>query len=495
MKGLFKRIAITCMMLAVVLSMMPVLGSVIGGAAGMQPVYAESEADVNVNGFKLHLWYSSAGASVAVRSYNGSGTQLILPSSVTYGGNTYKAVSGKEDNWFFIEKELFAGNKAITKIAIPGGYGAINSEAFSGCTGLTEVSLGAFADGGYGLGSDVFKGCTNLKTYNIDSSGMDAAYKSGSSLDSLKNMIKNAGIGVDASGNAIAGVTVWTQEGSVVWQAITEINNDRPADKRITLKASSDPYGRNTISGGSSGGSSASADTKGADGTPYGKGASESVVNKAITKYAKETDPKGTVFGLLKAKLSKTTNSSVTLKWSKVSGAARYVVYGNACGKKNKLVRLKSTGKVSVTFKKVNKKKVKKGTYYKFMVVALDKNNKVISTSKIVHAATKGGKVGNDKSVTVKAKVNAKGKAIKVYKALSKTVIKKGKSVKLKATVTPQSKKLKVKRHRKVAFESSNPKVATVSSKGKVKAKAKGSCCIYAYAQNGVMKKIRITVR
>ena len=88
------------------------------------------------------------------------------------------------------------------------------------------------------------------------------------------------------------------------------------------------------------------------------------MVDKAITHYAKESDPKGTVFSLLKAKISKVTKNTVTIKWSKVNGATRYAVYGNACGAKNRLVRLKSTGKTKVTFKQVNKKKVKKGTYY-----------------------------------------------------------------------------------------------------------------------------------
>ena len=56
-------------------------------------------------------------------------------------------------------------------------------------------------------------------------------------------------------------------------------------------------------------------------------------------------------------------------------------------------------------------------------------------------------------------------------------------------------KKMKIKRHRKVAFESSNPKVATVTSSGKIKAKSKGTCYVYAYAQNGVFKKIKVVVK
>ena len=52
-----------------------------------------------------------------------------------------------------------------------------------------------------------------------------------------------------------------------------------------------------------------------------------------------------------------------------------------------------------------------------------------------------------------------------------------------------------IKKHRVVKYESSNPKIATVSGKGVVKGKAKGKCNIYAYAQNGVSKTIKVTVK
>ena len=74
-------------------------------------------------------------------------------------------------------------------------------------------------------------------------------------------------------------------------------------------------------------------------------------------------------------------------------------------------------------------------------------------------------------------------------------MIKKGKAITIKAKATPVSNKLKVKRHRKISFESSNPKVAKVSTKGRITAKSKGTCYIYAYAQNGVMKRIKIKVK
>lgn len=117
-------------------------------------------------------------------------------------------------------------------------------------------------------------------------------------------------------------------------------------------------------------------------------------------------------------------------------------------------------------------------------MVALDKNNTVVSTSKLIHVATKGGKVGNYKKVTVKRSVvNAARK------------LRKGKSLKLKAKATPQSSKIKVRKHVAIRYASSNPKVAKVNNSGKITAKKKGACYVYAYAQNGAYKKIRVVVK
>lgn len=71
--------------------------------------------------------------------------------------------------------------------------------------------------------------------------------------------------------------------------------------------------------------------------------------------------------------------------------------------------------------------------------------------------------------------------------------LKKGKSVKLKAKV--KKGKRKVKKHRKVLWESSDPTVARVSGSGKVKALKKGKAVIYAYAQDGKFAKCTVTVK
>ncbi|MSS62585.1 Ig-like domain-containing protein [Velocimicrobium porci] len=52
-----------------------------------------------------------------------------------------------------------------------------------------------------------------------------------------------------------------------------------------------------------------------------------------------------------------------------------------------------------------------------------------------------------------------------------------------------------IKKHTAIKYESGNSKIATVSSKGVIKAKKSGTCYIYVYAQNGVYEKVKVTVQ
>lgn len=214
-----------------------------------------------------------------------------------------------------------------------------------------------------------------------------------------------------------------------------------------------------------------------------GAGADFTSADKLI-KNSKTEEPKGAAFSKLVARAVKITKNSVTLKWKKASGAEKYVVYANACGTKNKFKKLTtlSSSKTKIKITKLNGKKLKKGTYYKFLVVAVNSENKVVSTACTIHTATKGGKVGNYKTVKTAAKNN------KVNLSL-------GKTFKLKAKAVPQSKKKKVKVHRAVKYESSDKNIAAVSSKGVITAKKKGTCYVYVYAQSGTYKRIKVIVK
>ncbi|MBO4910404.1 MAG: fibronectin type III domain-containing protein [Lachnospiraceae bacterium] len=214
-----------------------------------------------------------------------------------------------------------------------------------------------------------------------------------------------------------------------------------------------------------------------------GEGTEIEALDKVVIETTDDKDLPGSCFGKLQAKESKATKKSITLKWNKVKGAEGYIIYGNKCAKGNKYLKIAEVSSAKKTF---TQKKLKKGTYYKYLVVAyktVDGKQTVITTSKTIHAATKGGKVGNAKSIKVKKPANKK-KTLKV-----------GKKFTLKIKQLPESKKLKIKKHRNICYESSDPAIATVSSKGKIKAKSKGTCYIYIYAQNGVSSKVKITVK
>ncbi|MCR5543287.1 MAG: Ig-like domain-containing protein [Eubacterium sp.] len=223
-------------------------------------------------------------------------------------------------------------------------------------------------------------------------------------------------------------------------------------------------------------------DKMGEDGTPVGKGASKKTAEAAITSTVSENDIPGACFNILQPKAAKTTKNSIKLKWKKTAGAVKYSVYGSICGK-YKYVNVADSKATSVNIKNIDGKKLKKGTYYKFLVVAYDSNDDVVSTSTVIHAATAGGKVGNAKNVTTKAKKN-------------KVSIKAKKTFKLKGKQVKSGKKIKVHTGKGgMRYESDNTAVATVDKTGKIKGVGKGKCTVYAYAQNGVFKKIKVTIK
>ena len=204
-----------------------------------------------------------------------------------------------------------------------------------------------------------------------------------------------------------------------------------------------------------------------------GEGSDVGKVNRKILNCKNDKDLAGSTFGKLCVKVKKSKKKAISLTWKKIQVAKTYVIYGAKCGTSYK--------KIATVHKKTfTNKKLKKGTYYKYMVVALNEKGKVVAISKLIHVATKGGKVGNCKKLKVnKSKVN----------------LKQGRKFKLKVKQIAKSKKVKLKKHRKTAFESDNQDVAVVSKKGVITAKKKGKCSVYVYAQNGVYKQVKVTVK
>ena len=181
----------------------------------------------------------------------------------------------------------------------------------------------------------------------------------------------------------------------------------------------------------------------------------------------------------LQAAASKT---SIKLKWNAVPEADGYVIYWNKCGAKNgfKQVKVIESGKI-LTW---THKNLKKNTWNKYYVKAyklVDGKKTFIKTSNRIHLTTKGGKYTNVK---------------KLKSGVSSVTLNIGKTKALKITQIYVEKNKKIVKHmRPLTYTTSDKKVATVTSKGVIKAKGTGSCYIYITAHNGVYTRVKVTVK
>ena len=198
---------------------------------------------------------------------------------------------------------------------------------------------------------------------------------------------------------------------------------------------------------------------------------------------------KTTGFRRLRARSVKQTKTSVTLQWNIIKDADGYFIYGNRCNTGTKSYKYRKLATITGgDISTWTQKDLKKGTYYKYVVKAYRMVNgkKVVTDTSIsVHAVTGGGKYGNAKAVSVTQIGNKRN--------VSKITLKMGKTAQIKAKEVKKDKK--IARHRKLCYESSNTKVATVTPDGLIRATGKGTCTIWVYAQNGVYKALKITVK
>ncbi len=184
--------------------------------------------------------------------------------------------------------------------------------------------------------------------------------------------------------------------------------------------------------------------------------------------------PSEPVFHLLALRCTQTGNNTAKLKWNKVAGAKKYVVYGSLCGEKIQ--------KLAVVKKKTyNVTGLEKGGYYKFYVAAYDGDDNKLAKSAHIHVITGGGETGNPAKLTTKA-VN------------DEISLEEDDTFSLKAAQAGARDDIKITQHRAVKYESTDTDIATVSSKGVVRGKKTGSCFVYVYAQNGLFKKIKVMV-
>lgn len=188
-----------------------------------------------------------------------------------------------------------------------------------------------------------------------------------------------------------------------------------------------------------------------------------------------------------KVKATANKDGSITLKWGKYAKAERIVIYAGYCTKGGKYKKIK-TVKGNVTSYKLTKlggKKLNPNKAVKAYVVAYRKVNgkyKKLAQSYTLHLTG------------YKNKKYSNAKSIKVKKAAFTLNVKK--TAKIKPALTLEKKGKKAVTHvAKFRYMSTNPAVATVDKNGKITAKKKGKCSVYIFANNGMLKTVKVTVK
>lgn len=187
-------------------------------------------------------------------------------------------------------------------------------------------------------------------------------------------------------------------------------------------------------------------------------------------------------FASLKLSMTKTDTDQIRLAWNSVEGADGYELYGARCNtttKRYKVVQICELGAPTLTSWMCNN--LKKNTYYKFIVRAYqnekDGTKTYLVRSRCIHVPTTGGKYGYISSVQV---------------ANQSVSLDAGTSYRIKAQVETSAKKLVT--HKRLRYESTNPKVVSVDEDGTIHALKKGKSVVYIYAPNGTYTAVVVKV-
>ena len=137
MKNIFRKITITMCSAVILMGI---------SAAGVHA------ALVDVGDFTIDRSYSYGSYTTKVKSYNGKGGDIVLPTEAEFPSGTYTITE---------IGDAFKGNEQITGVTIPEGYTDIGSEAFLSCINLKSVIIPGSV---ITIGSSAFSDCSALDT-------------------------------------------------------------------------------------------------------------------------------------------------------------------------------------------------------------------------------------------------------------------------------------------------------------------------------------------
>ena len=198
------------------------------------------------------------------------------------------------------------------------------------------------------------------------------------------------------------------------------------------------------------------------------------------------------------------TESSLGIRWNSIPDADGYFVYFRKCHTYplKKVAEITDLNNLSFVMNGL-----KKGTYYKFQLRAykkVGKKKKIIRKSLISHGVTKGSpKFTMAKGIKILKVTGGTYTSPSGNEAVSGNtlLLKKKEKARIYAEEIPEEEGKEIEKHRgrgkknpNIQFQSNNPKVASVTKTGKIKAKSPGKCTIFAASQSGMLTAISVTV-
>ncbi|MGN0551400.1 MAG: leucine-rich repeat protein [Acutalibacteraceae bacterium] len=346
---------------------------------------------------------------------------------------------------------------SLKSISIPGNTLTIGDSAFENCKSLSALTMGK---GVLSIGRQAFSKCISLTNVTIPDSVTSLGYKTFGDCSKLKAVIIGSGV-----------IDIGTSWGD----ADTFINCT--SLKAVTIKDGADPIGPRAFSGCSSlttviipssvleiGNVQLNADNLKDEGVFYGCPKSLTIYGKTGS-FAQQFARANGIYFKVYAKVSSVKLNTTSLSYpTGKSGTFKATI--SPSNASNKVLSWKSS----------NTK-----------VATVDSNGKLtakgVGTATITCAATDG----SGKYATCKVTVYQGVTSIKLN--TNKIIWPVGKSGTFKATVSPSNAVNKA-----VTWKSSNTRVATVDSKGKLTAKGVGKATITCTAKDGSGKYATCTV-
>lgn len=183
-------------------------------------------------------------------------------------------------------------------------------------------------------------------------------------------------------------------------------------------------------------------------------------------------------YQILLPRMGRVTTNSIQLYWNKIDKAYKYEIYGNLL-----TLNYKKVGTVMAPSVSSLRTNLKSGACYKFVICALDSNNKQIARSRELQIVTpKSKKYTNCTSVAFSSHT------ITLSEGQRKSVSATEKFADSSKVPYPSS-------NGKILYVSNTPGIAEFISDKVFAARAKGTCKIYAVGRSGVYDVCTVTVK